>query len=282
MRDTQEDCARGVVTVRLYNNLRDCTFPSYFLVLQYSGRMFTFMTARQYKTAILTVFNANKPRALNKHNLLGKPYAPGDLERQLQVTFTLEERLEALSAFNDLATASYIVPTLADLVLPEDWFVITDSGLEALDQSCFDKLDVALNKLDPHLVEIRDGAWAALNSKRPDSLRQAAHSARELLDQVLKTGAPDDEVRQRSWFVADKSSKTGITRRMRVKVLQEKIRGNISESDTEVFERAAELVSSLSKSLTGEAHSRAVPNENNLKDSIVVAEMAVKRILLTE
>ena len=95
-------------------------------------------------------------------------------------------------------------------------------------RNALNELDEALLNIDPHLVEIRRGAWAVLASSYPDSLRQAEHSGRELIDQTLKTGAPSSEITSEARFVADVSSKEGVTRRMRIRHLMLKQRGRVS------------------------------------------------------
>src|SRR5437868_5441414 len=133
-------------------------------------------------------------------------------------------------------SAGFIEPTYSDIVAPEDWVVITDSGRDALKRGALDDLDDVLQRINPYLVQVRRGAWAALGAAHPDSLRQAAHSARELIDQVLKEGAPDEEIRRETGFRPDPGSLSGITRRMRLKLLMRKYRGEVSESDVKVVE----------------------------------------------
>ena len=48
-----------------------------------------------------------------------------------------------------------------------------------------------LYALSPDLAEMLEGAWYALMSLQPDSYRQAAHSARELINWTLRLFAPD-------------------------------------------------------------------------------------------
>src|SRR5437870_9240006 len=147
-------------------------------------------------------------RHQHKYNLLGKSNAPGDLERLLAVTFDPAERRMADIAFQELEAAELICPTYDDLVSPGLWAAITDAGRVALERRALDPLDQALIRISPALVELRAGAWAAVTSGRPDSLRQASHSARELIDQMLKTGAPDAAILSMPGFVPDTSSRS--------------------------------------------------------------------------
>src|SRR5438046_6184290 len=205
-------------------------------------------SVRDFKFELLKVFAAS-PRNLYKFNVLGRGDAEGDLERTLRLKFNLEERYRAAKAFDELRDDGLIRPTLSDMVHPEDWCEITDVGREALRRGTLDELDAALAKINPHLLEVRRGAWSALASNQPDSLRQAAHSARELIDQVLKEGAPDEIIKAQPDFISDQNSKTGVTRRMRIRFFLKKLHGKASDNDLEIVERAADLVEALSRSL---------------------------------
>jgi DNA-binding PadR family transcriptional regulator len=114
------------------------------------------------------------------------------------VTLTNEERGAAYRALRELEDAGLVAPTVADLVSPFDWLELTDAGRRAVERHALDELDRWLQDVYPPLVDIRDGAWSAVYSSQPDALRQAAHSGRELIRQVLDRLAPDDEVHRAS------------------------------------------------------------------------------------
>ena len=65
------------------------------------------MTSREYKIEILKLFKKSRPQSINKHNLLGKPYVPGTFELELRITFSQQDRLDCLRAFNELYDAGY-------------------------------------------------------------------------------------------------------------------------------------------------------------------------------
>jgi Predicted pPIWI-associating nuclease len=156
------------------------------------------MTSSELKLAILEL--AASAKNVHKINLIGRPYQAGDLESRLACQFDEDDRAMAGQAFDQLRMDGLLRPTYADLADPENWVEITSRGREALRLRACDPLDEALAQISPHLVEIRAGARAAASSRRPDALRQAAHSGRELIDQVLKEGAPDGQVRARPCF----------------------------------------------------------------------------------
>lgn len=143
-----------------------------------------------------------------------------------------------------------------------------------------DDLDQALASIKADLVEMRRGAWVALESKRPDSLRQAAHSGRELIDQTLKEGAPDADVRADADFRPDQSSRSGITRRMRLRFMMKRFKGSISETDLAVVEASCDLVEAAGRKLMAHAHGRSAPDSREVKDLLDAAEIALRRLLL--
>jgi Predicted pPIWI-associating nuclease len=213
--------------------------------------------------------------------LIGRPYQAGDLERFLDCKFDGDDRARAGQAFDQLRMDGLLQPTYADLADPENWVEITPQGREALIFRACDSLDKALARISPHLVEIRAGARAAAASRRPDALRQAAHSGRELIDQVLKEGAPDGQVRTHPWFQAEPNARgSGITRRHRLRSLMEAHRANVSEADLNVADKAIELVLAVDKKLQALAHGRTSPSVRDVTDAIAAAEIALSRILL--
>ena len=232
------------------------------------------------KVALLAALEAAQPRSLNKVNLIGRPNQRGDLENRLGLEFDGQGRSLAAKAFDELRSAGFIEPTYSDIVAPEDWVVITDSGRDALKRGALDDLDDVLQRINPYLVQVRRGAWAALGAAPPDSLRQAAHSARELIDQVLKEGASDDEIRAEPTFTPDPSSSSGITRRMRLKHAMRKHRGKVSDSDLKIVEEAATLVLAVDAKLTAMSHSRSAPLAAEVRHPLELAEMMLRLVLV--
>lgn len=235
---------------------------------------------RSIKIALLEVLNSSA--TAHKMNLIGRGSSQGDVERSHGITFDNEHRHLADRAFEQLKSEGLIRSTYRDLIDPESWVEITDSGRAALKRKCIDELDGALSKISPHLLELREGAWAALASNQTDTLRQASHSARELLDQTLKEGAPDAAVTQMAGFVHDPKSTSGITRRHRIKYLMTDRRGRVSDADLKVIEKACELVDATSARLTADSHSRTTLDAQNTKDMVGLAEIALRCVLLNE
>lgn len=237
------------------------------------------LTVRTLKLAILEALASGGK--LHKFNLIGRGSSPGNLELGLGITVDSEKRALADQAFEQLKTDGLIQATYDDSVDPAAWVRITDAGRNALDRKCLDDLDHALSRISDTLVELRAGAWSAVLSRQPDSLRQAAHSGRELIDQTLKLGAPDDAVRAAKGFVPDKKGNSGITRRHRLRHLMFK-HASSSDSQLKVAEKACELVEAADDRLKGLAHSRPVPQVKHVEDSLHAAEIALRSVLLRE
>jgi DNA-binding PadR family transcriptional regulator len=237
------------------------------------------MSLHELKLAILEL--AASSNRVHKITLIGRPRQAGDLERHFARAFDAEDRARAGQAFDQLRSDGLLRPDYADLADPENWIEITPQGKESLRLRACDPLDKALAEISSHLVEIRAGAWAAASSRRPDAVRQAAHSGRELIEQVLKEGAPDQQVRARPWFQPNPNAKgTDITRKHRLKFLMETRRSNLSESDLEVAMKADELVLAVDKKLQALSHERMSSSAQDVTDSLRAAEIALRRILL--
>jgi hypothetical protein len=222
----------------------------------------------------------SKVRSTHKFNLIGRQGTTGPLDWRYGRTLTLDERLLAVQAFNDLVEATLIRPTLTDLTAPEDRVEITEAGRRALERRALDPLDEALLLISPSLLDSREGAWSARSSGQPDSLRQLAHSARELIDQVLKEGAPDEDVRALPGFQPDRSSRTGITRRHRLRFLMRKFKGQESETDLKVAESTLDAVIAIDDKLQALSHGRSSPEASDVDDALHLMELLLKRLLV--
>lgn len=233
------------------------------------------------KHEILKAIGRNGTRAVNKYNLLGRPPAKGELELFLGKTLSDAERNYAYRAFDELKKTNHIKPTYTDLVDPENWVVLTDLGLKALTSGALDELDDSLAQIAPHLLKLRRGAWYALDSREPHSLEQAAHSARELIDQALKIGASDEQVQNQAWYSPDPNSTSGVTRRMRLKLLMQKHTNEVSETDLRVAEKACDFVLAVNDKLMALAHSRVELDPEEVKAAITSAEIALRSVLMS-
>ena len=99
-----------------------------------------------------------------------------------------------------------------------------------------------------------------------------------MIDQALKLGAPDDDVKLEAGFVPDPSSKSGITRRQRLRLLMKRRRGAASDSDLVIAEKACDLVLAIDEKLKAFAHGRSDPNPGDVRDSLEAAEIALRRV----
>lgn len=234
----------------------------------------------QIELEILRIVAQKSPQGVERSNLLGNTTRRGELELAIGKTLTESDRDRAYRAFDRMRDVGWLRPTRTDLTVPDNWVVITDAGRNALQHGALDDLDVELEKLDPHLTEVRRGIWSALDSGQPHSLAQAAHSARELVEQALKAGAPDHRVKAAPDFQPDTSSSSGITRRMRLKFLTREYKRDMSENDLEIAERAADFVLAVDRKLMAQAHSRTGNEYEEVKSAIAAAETALRAVLI--
>ncbi len=230
--------------------------------------------------AFLRIFAA-APRSLHIGNVLGAEHRSSDLERDLGgATFTLEERAQAMRCARELQDLGLIVPTYSDLSNPEEWRVITEEGRKALERGALDDLDRALADLSPEFVNIRRGAWRASNSLAPDTLRQAAHSGRELVSQVLQRVSPDDEVLSQNWFTPNPSKPREVTRKARYKHAILKRGRAWSGNDLDVALRAGDLLDAQHKKLSANAHAHGPADRQAVHDALSTMDIVLRVLLV--
>lgn len=225
------------------------------------------------KRALLKCFAA-EPQHQHRINVLGRRIQSGALEYHLGTTFTTEERAAAAQALKQLEDEGLIRPTYTDLVAPTDWLEITATGREALTRDALDPLDEKLATINPDLLDLRHGSWSAVNSTQPDTIRQAAHSGRELVRQTLDALAPDAEVLAASWHQG-----STVTRRDRLKITLDKRHGQISESQLGVIEAQCDVVEASYTRLSAIAHADVEQSRAQTKEILKSVEAALNTLL---
>ncbi len=212
-----------------------------------------------YKRAILELLSRRYPegsrmaedegmpqRSAHKMNLIGRAgMQQGELEWHMDVEFSSADRAAAARSFDELRRDGYIEPTYADLTDPEGWVSITTLGRDWLTRDLRDDIDECLIAIAPHLVELRRGMKDAVARTSDDAPRHAINAARELLDQVLREGAPA-ELKTRK-------------ERFRYLVAQHSGSGSVSGTDLEVLEANAKLLEAEHNKMVKEAHARYAP-----------------------
>lgn len=213
-------------------------------------------------------------------NVLGAPGREAELARELsaQNGLSIETRAQARACARQLEQLQLLVPTYSDLASPEEWLLITDAGRCALARGTLDDLDATLLSLSPSYVEMRRGAWRAAYSSLPDAQRQAAHSARELLSQVLKLVSPDEEVKAQTWYNPKKAGE--VTRRDRHRLAIAKRGRGRSDSDLEIAEKGSDLMEAVYFKLSGTAHTRDSILQQDTIDQLQTTEMVLRKLLI--
>lgn len=83
----------------------------------------------------------------------------------------------------------------------------------------YEELLKLLTKYDPKFANMLEGSEAALNVSSPDHLSQAAHSMRDLFQQLIEELAPSKVVEAQPWFETTTGAPGGISRRSRLRYL---------------------------------------------------------------
>jgi hypothetical protein len=238
------------------------------------------------KLLILKAVTNSAHQRAHKYNVIGRAgggdrYSWGDLERLVGEAFDDETRRLAARAFESLVSDGLLVCTHQDMVSPESWFTISDAGRRALERVAFDALDEVLLRIRPHFPEMHEGMHVAVRSGTPDAARQAAHSARELLTQVLNAEAPDEEVMCQSWFVPNPESRTGVTRKDRARFVMTKHHRHPGEADVTAADALLQFIDATYHRLSGRAHQPHVqPSQNDVLGLIADTERALTMLLV--
>ena len=133
------------------------------------------------------------------------------------------------------------------------------------------KVEVYLQPLGQYFINIWEGAWQTLHSGNKDRHRQATHSGRELLMQVLAYLAPDNV------FTKEDCARYNVdkpTRKMRIRY----ILGGDCHSKVELINSMANTLDSMYDALVGEAHRR--DSEISLDDTIAGQLGALGNLLI--
>ena len=232
------------------------------------------MTSKQMRLAVLGALEKVGTQHCHKMSLIGSPYSRGLIELQAGVSFDEAERALAGRAFADLARAGLIVPSYHIVTEPDNWFWITDAGREAIRRGVFDDLDESLKQIDPHLMELREGAWSTLRARGPEFVRQAAQSGRELIDQILRAAAPEAAVRSMPGFVRGTPPSPEITRRHRILFLLS------AKEKSELTESVPDLVLAAHKRLAALSHAEEQHSEQRGEDALSTMEAALRALLV--
>ncbi|SYZ72229.1 hypothetical protein TRIP_C20344 [Candidatus Zixiibacteriota bacterium] len=125
----------------------------------------------------------------------------------------------------------------------------------------WDSLDRSVSEIDPDLGKIVRGARAALDDPSPDSVRHACHSLRDCLTHVMDRLAPIEDVKQANWYIEDKTSKTGVTRKQRLIYIALGSHAKDTNPD-DLSESELELVAN-----TIEVNNEIIKNSHKLKEA---------------
>ena len=115
-------------------------------------------------------------------------------------------------------------------------------------------LDDIFRDLGPNYSAMWQGSWVVLNSDSPDRIRQAAHSGRELLMQILAELAPDSAFDAKEIELHGREGK--VTRKMRV----QKILVGCSASTVSWVDAMAKALEEMYSRLAAISHDRNVPS----------------------
>jgi len=132
-----------------------------------------------------------------------------------------------------------------------------------------------LNAIDPYFENKRNGAWVTFNGNSPDKIAQAAHSMREVLNQLLEKLAPDQNVIKASWYIEPTKGQK-VTRKMRVRHILSDESQPASKSAVNFIESLSNTADEMYGQLSKEAHKRG----KNIESTAVIYLHACELVLL--
>lgn len=240
------------------------------------------MKVEKYKLSlqILEYLSAQTSDYVLKQNIISEPSSGrGDLERHFNITLTNREKNILALSIGDLQEKGLIEAVFRDVINSGNDLIITDKGRKALEKRVLDELDELLLGLnsDSDLINMRYGAYDAILNKQTDWQRQSAASLVELIDHTLRTIAPNDKVVVQAWYIAETTSKTGVTRKHRVRYYLEQKIPSRSKSDNEIIEKAWQLIEACRGKLEGIKH--ASEDKEEVEQLIKLAEDALIYLL---
>ena len=103
----------------------------------------------------------------------------------------------------------------------------------------FRRLGEILRSFDPKYINMLEGSEEALQKDGPDHLSQAAHSMRDLFQQIIEDLAPSEAVKQQPWFEPTPGSPTGVSRRSRLRHILYGSGAYFDEADIRQLDEAA-------------------------------------------
>lgn len=238
------------------------------------------MKVDKYKLSLeILDYFIKQTRPILRANIIGLEYQEGNFGLHYQRTLSNEERSMLDLVLKDLQERRFIQPVYRDIISRGEDLQITDKGKNALEKKVLDELDELLLGLnsDSDLIKMRYGAYDAILDKRTDWQRQAASSLVELLDHTLRTIAPNDKITSKDWYSPDKSSKSGVTRKQRIRFFLEEKGGSREKSSEDITNKAWGLIESCRSKLEGIKHTS--DDKDEVERLIKLAEDALSYLL---
>ena len=119
-------------------------------------------------------------------------------------------------------------------------FEFTKPELFGSRQKIYDELTEILNLFDPKYLDMLKGSETALYGTTEDHLSQAAHSMRDLFQQLMEHLAPTDAVKQQPWFKPTPGAPDQVSRMSRLKYILYGSGEMLNEFDTKRLDEVAD------------------------------------------
>jgi len=166
------------------------------------------------------------------------------------------------------------------VIQPEYRPLYVDSPPERLTsrEQQFKELAEMLEEYDAKFRNMLEGSEAALKLDSPDHLSQAAHSMRDLFQQLLERLAPNEAVIVQPWFESTAGAPGGVSRRSRLRYLLY----GAGESIDECIIEQLDITAHAAKESLDLCIARAHDHDPNLTDEEVRLAIDQARFSLTK
>ena len=237
----------------------------------------TGFSKREMKLTILRLLATYHGKSVSKYNFIGRARFEGDLCREFKRAPTNAEKQLTGRAWDELVASGHLEVDYSQLVSEGSNCFLTDKGRYALASGALDEFDSALSRINPHLIQLRDGFYEAMLSHSANSVQQAANSGREFLNQTLRYMAPEEELVKAKWFAPDGGSKhrLGVNQGHKIRFALDKY-GMVDEDDRTFCQVA---LKHAGKVFQAGAHATTEPQWQKIQDAMVKAELVFRLML---
>jgi len=129
-------------------------------------------------------------------------------------------------------------------------------------------------------VERRKGAWSSYFVGDSESRKQACHSMREILTQLLDEFAKEDDVKRTPWWAWDTNAPRGVSKRQKLRFFVYGEKDSFDEEKISQIEQLIDLAYKAHSDVIAMAHGRIALDADPCRAALETLEDAMSMLLL--